>query len=158
MHKNTRTILARRLLITLLFLSLGACASLSPNYEEPVVSLSYFRPAEGNTGFDIGLRILNPNREPLNLQGVVYTISLQGQDIIKGVGKGFKPIEGYSEGDIKLSAAPNLLAGIRLLSQFMNQTESALEYEFEAKLDVGGLYPRIRVRETGQFDLVNAQQ
>lgn len=156
MNRKTQIVLTSRTSIALLILLLGGCASLSPNYEQPVVSMSYFRPSEDNTGFDIGLKILNPNREPLNLQGVVYTISLQGQDIIKGVGKGFEPIEGYSEGDIELSAAPNFMAGIRLLSQFMSKKESALEYEFEAKLDVGGLYPRIKVRETGQFDLSNS--
>jgi hypothetical protein len=132
---------------------LAGCATMSPNYEQPVVSLNYFRPAEAGGGFDIGLKILNPNREPLNLQGVVYTISLQGQDVIKGVGKGYAPIEGYSEANIELSAAPNLMAGIRLISEMMSQKEQQLEWEFEAKLDVGGLYPRIKVRETGEFDL-----
>jgi len=136
-----------------LVLLLGSCATLSPDYEQPVVSLTYFRPAEAGGGFDVGLKILNPNREPLNLQGVVYTISLQGQDLIKGVGKGFEPIEGYGEGEIHLSAAPNFIAGIRLLSELMNQAESDLKYEFEAKLDVGGFYPRIRVSETGSFNL-----
>lgn len=144
-------------------LLLAACATMSPNYEQPVVSLSYFRPAETGGGFDVGLKILNPNREALNLQGVVYTISVQGQEVIKGVGKGYAPIEGYSEGDIELSAAPNLMAGIRLLAELMGQTSgdqalSGIEYEFEAKLDVGGLYPRIKVRETGNLNLTGSGQ
>ena len=146
------------LVLTLL---LSGCATLSPDYEQPIVSLSYFRPAAGEAGvpsFDVGLKILNPNREPLKLEGVVYTISLQGQDIIKGVGKGFETIEGYSEGDIQLTAVPNLLAGVRLVSSLMSQGNSALEYEFEAKLDVGGLYPSIRVRETGELNLAQPGQ
>ena len=146
-------------LLTLALLS--SCATLSPNYEQPVVSLNYFRPATGESagmGFEIGLKILNPNSTPLNLQGVVYTISLQGQDIIKGVGKGYAPIEGYGEGNIELSAAPNPMAGIRLISQMMSQKEQQLQWEFEAKLDVGGFYPRIKVSEVGQFDLGKMQQ
>jgi hypothetical protein len=145
-----------RLVLMLLTMSLGACASMSPDYEKPVVSLSYFRPSEsdgGIPGFEVGLKILNPNRQALNLEGVVYTISIQGEDIIKGVGKGFEPIEGYSEGDIVLTAAPNLLAGIKLLSQLMNESADSLDYEFEAKLDVGGFYPSIRVKESGEFKL-----
>lgn len=150
--------LLQRLLLLLCPLLLAACASMSPNYEQPVVTLSYFRPAETGGGFDVGLKILNPNREPLNLQGVVYTISLQGQEVITGVGKGYAPIEGYGEGNIELSAAPNLLAGIRLLAELMNQSSannalSALEYDFEAKLDVGGFYPRIKVQESGSLQL-----
>ena len=147
----SRLLRGATLLLTLALLS--SCATMSPNYEQPVVSLNYFRPAEAGGGFDIGLKILNPNREPLNLQGVVYTISLQGQQIIKGVGKGYEPIEGYSEGNIELSAAPNLMAGIRLISEMMSQTKEQLEWEFEAKLDIGGFYPHINVREMGNFNL-----
>jgi hypothetical protein len=150
--------LLQPLYFSAIFLLLAACASMSPNYEQPVVNLSYFRPAESGGGFDVGLTILNPNREPLNLQGVVYTISVQGQPVIKGVGKGYAPIEGYSEGNIELSAAPNLVAGIRLLAELMGQSSidqapSAIEYEFEAKLDVGGLNPRIKVQEAGSLQL-----
>jgi LEA14-like dessication related protein len=162
MHRATNgffiSATARQWVYLLIPLMLSACASMSPNYEEPVVSLTYFRPAESGSGFDVGLKVLNPNREPLELQGVVYTIRVQGQDVIKGVGKGYAPIEGYGEGDIELSAAPNLIAGIRLLSELMNQASSAeaasaLDFEFEAKLDVGGLYPRIKVQESGSFKL-----
>jgi hypothetical protein len=151
--------LPQRLLLLLCLTALASCATMSPNYEEPKVSLTYFRPAESGSGFDVGLKILNPNREPLNLEGVVYTISIQGQEVITGVGKGFAPIEGYGEGDIALSAAPDLFAGIRLLADLMGQASNAtgglseLEYGFEAKLDVGGLYPRIKVQETGKFNL-----
>ena len=146
--------------ITLL---LSACATLSPDYEQPVVSLTHFRPMESaagesgaGMGFEIGLRILNPNREPLNLEGVVYTVRLQGQDVVKGVGKGYEPIEGYGEGEITLTAVPQFLAGIRLLSGMMSQPTEGLQYEFEAKLDVGGFYPRIRVSETGEFNFNQA--
>ena len=62
-------------------LMLAACATMSPNYEEPTVSLSSFRalPSEGMTpAFEIGLRIINPNASPLALAGVVYTISIEG--------------------------------------------------------------------------------
>jgi len=145
-----------RLVLLAMTMLLGACASMSPDYEKPVVSLSYFRPGESNggvPGFEVGLKILNPNRQALNLEGVVYTISIQGEDIIKGVGKGFEPIEAYSEGDIVLTAVPNLLAGIKLLSQLMSQASGSLDYEFEAKLDVGGFHPSIRVKESGKFTL-----
>lgn len=139
-------------------LQLAGCATLSPNWEQPVVSLSHFRPAEAGGGFDIGLKILNPNSSPLNLQGVVYTISVQGQDLIKGVGKGYEPIEAYGEGNIELSAAPNLMGGLRLLGEMMGRPEQQLDWEFEAKLDVGSLYPRIKVKEAGSLNLGAAAQ
>jgi hypothetical protein len=62
-------------------------------------------------------------------------------------------IEGYSEQLIMLTASANLLAGIRLMGDMMHGGSEALAYEFEAKLDLGGLYPSIRVRENGSFNL-----
>lgn len=139
-------------------LLLTACATLDPDYEEPTVLMTSFH-AVPSTGampsFEIGLRIINPNASPLELQGIVYSISLQGHELVKGVGKGYPPIEGYSEGDITLNASANLLKGIQFIAGMTQNQDKALEYEFEAKLDVGGFYPSLRVSETGTFNLGN---
>lgn len=145
-----------RLLAPLAALLLGACATLSPDYEQPTVVLSSLRalPSEGMApAFEIGLRIINPNPQPLELEGVVYTVSVQGHELVKGVGKGFPVIDGYSEGEVTLTASANLLAGIRFIGDMMQSGQEPLEYTFEAKLDLSGLYPSIRVREQGRLDL-----
>lgn len=138
--------------------TLCACATLSPDYEEPTVTLNSLRaiPSEGMVpAFEIGLRIINPNSQALNLEGIVYTISLEGYELVKGVGKDFPVIEGYSEGVVTLTASANLLAGIRFVGDLMQNNGESLEYEFKAKLDLGGLYPSIKVTETGQINLNN---
>ena len=145
-----------RLVTLALTVILSACATLSPDYEEPTVTLSSFKaiPSEGMVpSFEIGLRIINPNSQALNLDGIVYTVSLQGYELVKGVGKDFPVIEGYSEGNVKLTAAANLLAGIRFVGDMMQSERGPVEYEFKAKLDLGGLYPSIKVRETGEINL-----
>ncbi|MBT8047454.1 MAG: LEA type 2 family protein [Xanthomonadales bacterium] len=146
-----------RLVTTLILtLTLAACATLSPDYEEPTVTLSSFKalPSEGMVpAFEIGLRIINPNSQALNLDGIVYTVSLEGYELVKGVGKDFPVIEGYSEGSVKLTAAANLLTGIRFVTSMMQEQRDSFEYEFKAKLDLGGLYPSIRVKEKGDINL-----
>ncbi|MCJ7815708.1 MAG: LEA type 2 family protein, partial [Xanthomonadales bacterium] len=97
--------------------------------------------------------IINPNSQPLNLEGIVYTVSLEGYELIKGVGKDFPVIEGYSEGTVKLTAAANLLTGIRFLTDMMQSKGGPVEYEFKAKLDLGGFYPSIRLKESGNINL-----
>ena len=96
---------------------------------------------------------MNPNPQDLALAGVVYTISVQGHELVKGVGKDFPVIEGYSQQDLTLSAGANLLAGIRFIGDMMQAPKQNLEYAFEAKLDLQGLYPSIRVSERGSFNL-----
>ena len=147
-----------RLVLYMVAATLCACATLSPDYEEPTVTLNSLRaiPSEGMVpAFEIGLRIINPNSQALNLEGIVYTISLEGYELVKGVGKDFPVIEGYSEGVVTLTASANLLAGIRFVGDMMQNNGESLEYEFKAKLDLGGLYPSIKVTETGQINLNN---
>jgi len=135
-------------------LLLQACASLDPDYEEPTVTLNSFRslPSEGGMPtFEIGLHVLNPNASPLSLQGIVYTVSVQGHDVVKGVGRDFPVLDGYSEQTVKLTATANLLAGVRLVMDLMNSPNEELQYEFEAKLDTGGFGRSIRIREKGAF-------
>jgi len=135
-------------------LLLQACASMDPDYEEPTVTISSFKalPSEGGMpNFEIGLHVINPNSTPFRLEGVVYTVSIQGHDVVKGVGKDFPVLEGYSEQTIKLTASANLFAGVRLVMDLMNSPNKDLDYEFEAKLDTGGFGRSIRVKENGTF-------
>jgi hypothetical protein len=141
----------------LLVLTLGqaGCATLDPDYEEPSVTLQSFRmlPAEGMTPrFEVGLSILNPNNTDLDLAGVVYSISVQGHELVKGAGKDFPVIEAYSEESITLQASANLLGGIQLFTDLAGSNPGSLEYRFDAKLDLKGLYPSIKVSETGTFN------
>ncbi len=80
------------LTLSLLALALlSGCAGMGSGYEPPTVAVQSFKPvqsgdASGLPTFEIGLHVINPNLEPLELAGVSYTISLGGQDLIKGVG------------------------------------------------------------------------
>jgi LEA14-like dessication related protein len=135
-------------------LTLPACTWMRPGYDLPAVTLESFRalPSEGALPeFEIGLGIINPNREPLEVVGISYTISVAGHELVKGVGKGFDVIEGYDKGRISLKAGANLLAGIRLVTDLMVSSPEALDYEFKAKLDMGAFHRAIRIRESGQF-------
>ena len=54
--------------------------------------------------FEIGLHIINPNRQPLTLTGVAYTISIEGYRIMTGVSNTLPVIEAYGEGEVRLEA------------------------------------------------------
>ena len=146
---------SQTLLLTL-FVLLAGCGGMRPGYETPTVTVSSFRsvPSEGALpAFEIGLRVINPNREALELEGISYTISLEGHELIKGVARDLPVIEGYSEGDFVLAASANLFAGIRLITDLMGSGNDSFRYALEAKLDVGGLRPPIRVRDSGDISL-----
>ena len=149
---------ARRVALLAIFAAatLAGCAGMRPGYETPTVTVSSFRalPSEGMVpSFEIGLRVINPNREALELQGVAYTVRLEGHELIKGVGNELPVIDGYGEGELTLTATANLFAGIRLISDLMRKQRDTFTYEFEAKLDIGTFRPSIRVTDTGEISL-----
>lgn len=146
----------RTLLIVVAAFALPACSGFGSGYEKPTVSVSSFRTLPSNgvmPNFEIDLRVINPNREALELLGVSYTVSLDGHPLIKGVGNNLPVIDAYGEGTFTLTASANLLAGARLISELMNKTNDSFKYSFDAKLDVGRFSRAIRVRETGDISL-----
>ena len=137
---------------------LPGCAGMGAGYEAPTVSVQSFRPIPSGSGsglpaFEIRLRVINPNLEPLELAGVSYTISLDGQEIIKGVGNELPVIAGYGEGSFTLTAGVNVLAGIQLFRSLMNKDSDRFDYAFEAKLDPGAFKRKIRIRDSGSITL-----
>jgi len=132
------------------------CAGLGPGFEEPTVGLSSFRvlPSEGMAPrFEIGLHIVNPNRTPLKLDGIVYSVTLAGQKVLTGATSDLPEIAAYGEGEVTLTATTDLLRSIRLLASLVNQPQNIVPYELDAKLDIGALRPRIHLQEKGEINL-----
>lgn len=133
---------------------LTACATTPSDFEQPSVSVTSFTPA-GTVGispqFEIVLRITNPNRNPLEVQGLSYSIYLDSKKVMSGVAKNFPAIEPYGEADVKLNATANLLGGFELITGLMNESKEHIEYEFRARLDVGLFRPHIEVNKKGRL-------
>jgi len=144
------------LLACLLLAILPGCTSLDSDFETPTVTINSFRaiPSESGTpSFEIELRVINPNREALELQGVAYTIELEGRKLVTGVGKDLPVIPGYSEGVFTVTASASLFQGLRLITDLMNTPKEKLSYEVSTKLDVGTFRPAIRVTDSGEISL-----
>jgi LEA14-like dessication related protein len=153
---------ARIFLLATTVALLSACAGMGSGYETPTVTVQSFRavPSESSSGmpaFEIGLHVTNPNLDPLELVGVSYSISLNGQKIINGVGNQLPVIEAYGEGTFTVTAGVNVLSGIRLIRSLMEDTDGAFDYAFEAKLDPGAYRRKIRVKDSGSISLNSTQ-
>ncbi|MEJ2140052.1 MAG: LEA type 2 family protein [Gammaproteobacteria bacterium] len=139
---------------------LNACATLQGDYDPPTVSVASFRAVPGGgaaPSFEIGLRVVNPNSEALELQGVAYTISLDGREVMTGVGKDLPVVAGYSEETFTVTASASMLQTFQLLRDLMTEPKSSVSYELETKLDVGTFRPAIRVKDSGEISLQPAR-
>ena len=135
---------------------MGNCATLQTEFKEPTVSVTSFRalPSKGMAPrFEIGLHVTNPNRVALALEGLSYSVNIEGHQLLTGVAKDLPVIEGYGEGDITLMATADLFNSISLISDLMRQPRDTFNYEINANLDLGGIYPNIPIQKQGQVSL-----
>jgi LEA14-like dessication related protein len=108
-------LLAAGLLGTLL---LGAC-SLVPKFEKPTLELVSLKLADGNLlsqRFNARLKVLNPNDRALPVNGLHYTVEIDGKAFGKGEStRAFTvPARGEAEFDMTLDAnLAGALAGAR---------------------------------------------
>jgi LEA14-like dessication related protein len=141
------------------FGSLFGCVGLEPGFETPTVGVSSFRvlPSEGMAPkFEIGLHIVNPNRSALKLEGIVYSVILEGHKVLTGASHDLPVIEAYGEGDVLLTATADLLSSISLIASLMNRPQDTFSYDLNAKLDIGRPGPRIHVQEKGEISFRGA--
>lgn len=131
---------------------LGGCVSLTADFEQPQVALRSIalRSVNGLTSdFDIVLNVTNPNRKALSVKGLVYSIRLSGYRLAEGAASDIPRIPAYGEAEVGLSARADLVAGLGVLSELLAQPATPLEYEFDARLDLGRFYPPVEIRRSG---------
>lgn len=129
---------------------LNACGFYGQDDPEIVVQGVRAVPSSGAIpNFVIDLNIVNPNRGPINLNGVFYTLHLEGHRLFTGATNDLPVIEGFSEAGFSLNANPDLLSGLGLIADLFSRPRNSFEYEIDAKLDVGGFRRNFNVYETG---------
>lgn len=148
-----RVMRAAWLLMALFMLS--GCALLAPG-QKPEVHLINVQPGDHQgleQRFIITLLVLNPTSSELKVNGLSYNLKLQGQKLISGVAGGLQPIPAYGQSTIRVPASANLISGLKIISAFMENPAQAVEYELEARVNLGWWRLPITVVEAGSIDL-----
>jgi LEA14-like dessication related protein len=153
--KTTRRRLC--LLFSIALLALSGCATLHSSYETPKVDVIGITKRATDTSalqFTIQLRILNPNSDTLNLNGLYYELSLEGIEVVTGTASQIPPIEGYSDAVISVSSAAGLVNSARLIRQLIHAPQDRLSYKLRAKLGSTSKWmPPTTVEKRGQIAL-----
>ncbi len=145
-------------MLLLVSLLLSGCAGMMPGYEKPQVNITSFSLApESAAGraprFNIGIQVINPNRETLSLRGMSYSLEVEGNRVLSGATADLPEVPSYGMADFVIEASPNLFGSIRLLSDLFARQRDTLGFSFKARIDAGGILPYINVEESGSFSL-----
>ncbi|NNC54915.1 MAG: LEA type 2 family protein [Pseudomonadales bacterium] len=144
-------------LLAFLLVSLAGCSALQLPLQSPDVQLAHIKPGDSGglmPSFKVGLLVKNPNPQSLGLNGVSYSINLQGFDVITGSALDIPVIPAQGDALIELDARLGLIEGAQLLGMLLAKPNRELDFSLEAKLDTGlpwlGIVP---VRKQGVLDL-----
>jgi LEA14-like dessication related protein len=128
-----------------LLMTAGGCASVS-SLETPELQLTSFRVLEHEQDsleqrFAVGLRVINPNNRDIEIEGLDFSLDLNGRRLARGVSdRGFLlPRLGDAETEVVVTTS--LLDVLRQAVQLGSQDE-ALEYRLRGRLHLGGLFLR----------------
>jgi hypothetical protein len=135
---------------------LAGCASLAPQLDPPKISVLSFKslPSDGGAPkFEIKLRVLNPNKQTLDIAGISYSVALLDEELITGVTNDVSAIAGYGEGIVTLNAELQLLELVRLVTSLGSAGSKPLAYRFSAKIDFNVFIPTQRIEESGEIKL-----
>lgn len=139
-----------------LALLFAGCATLGPGFEPPTVDLIGIQPAASSSfeqRMQLTLRVINPNRQSLNVRGISYSLSLQGHKVVTGVSNQIPAIAGYGEATVTLDAATSILGGLQVLRDLLTSPQQKVSYELAAKLDIRGRLTPLKITETGTIAL-----
>lgn len=137
-----------------------ACSTINPYQEEPEISVDSFNLKSANSLspiFEIGLRVINPNKTPLNIEGLSYSATVEGKKVLSGVnGEAFN-IAGYSEETLTLQAKADVISAVQLFTKLLGSDSNSKEYSLRVKMDVGSFKIPIVITKKGTFSLLGAQ-
>ncbi|NNE36684.1 MAG: hypothetical protein HKN08_00140, partial [Gammaproteobacteria bacterium] len=88
-----------KLIVFCSFILLSACATNVPSdFQQPAFSIMNIelRNSAGlSPEFEVTLRITNPNRVPIDIVGMSYDISMEGNNVVSGVANDLPSIGPY---------------------------------------------------------------
>ena len=140
---------------------LCSCSLLNPQFDQPTVSVKAFRMDYAQAiqpQFIIDLHVVNPNRVPLKLNGLAYDASIDGHKVLAGANGDLPQIAAYGEGDISLTASPDLMGGLALVKDMVQRQRGEFHYVLTIKLDVDGIMLPIRLTEEGTVGIASRRR
>lgn len=140
-------------------LLLAACATLQPK-ESPRVSLvgvKLIGVGLLEQRFSLTLRIQNPNRTPLDIEGLSFKVEIDGKDFARGVSGNGAEIPAFGEQLLTVEASSTLLDLIDQL-QRLQPDMNGLDYRIHGSISPRGSLTNVPFERSGRLSGPSAAQ
>jgi LEA14-like dessication related protein len=151
-------VLLRGVLSALLSLWLLGCSSLGGLEEKPRVSVVGLKPVKielFEQRYAARLRIQNPNKVALGIQGMNYVIEVNGQEFARGVSDQGVTVPAFGETVMQVSIISNLASLLRQLRS-VGKDDAPLSYRIHGRIAIQGIPGTIPFSHDGDLRLGRA--
>ena len=140
------------LLLLLLLVAGPGCATFGPGLEPPEVTLVSLSPVAGELleqRFAVGLRVLNPNDTALEVEGLDFTLDLNGTRLSRGVSGELFTVPRLGDELVTVVVTTTVFD---LFRQALAATRAtAVEYELHGRVFLGGSVGTLPFEQQGTF-------
>lgn len=147
---------SRILAVLALGLAAAGCTTLG-SLEAPELKVTSIRVLEQEAGsleqrFAVGLRVINPNNRDIDVEGLDFSLDLNGRRLARGVSNEAFALPRLGEAETTVVVSTSLLDVLRQAVQLGQASDQQLEYRLRGKLHLGGLFvPSIPFDHSGKL-------
>ena len=141
--------------IAVALLAVAGCAGLIGLEKSPRVSLVNIKPVQIQLleqRYLATLRIQNPNPVALPIEGLDYSISINGADFADGVSNDGVTVPAYGEATLEVNVTSTLVSLIDQLRRF-EESGDTLRYGITGTLGITGIPGGLSFEHDGEIDL-----
>jgi len=142
----------RRLLTLLLIVGLSGCSLFVPKFEKPtlsVVGIQLMKSDFFHQELRVRLRVQNPNDRSLPVEGIIYQLEVEGQELAHGMSGESFVVPALGEAEFDMSVSANMA---NMLFKLLNRNTSQVQYRIYGKISLSaGLLRSIRFDDHGSF-------
>lgn len=134
-------------------LLLAGCTALQPKQEAPRISLVGIEVIEVRLleqRFGLTLRVQNPNRQALNIDGISFAVEINGKDFAQGVSASKVQVPGFGEALLAVEASSTLFDIIDQLRD-LEQRNAPIDYRIHGNISQRGALIRLPFEQRGRL-------
>lgn len=132
----------RRILLIVSLVVLSACAGLGGLAHPPEVSVAGLSVAQigfFEQRFALKLRVQNPNDVELPINGLTFTIELNGQPFLTGLSDKAVTVPRFGEALIEVMATSTLGSALKQLRELQKGGRERIDYRIVGRLNLSGI-------------------
>jgi LEA14-like dessication related protein len=142
----------RVLCIAAAALGLSACSLFMPKLERPTLSVVSVQMLKGDLWHQeikLRMRVQNPNDRVLPVEGLIYELDVDGQELAHGMAGDSFVVPARGEAEFDMSVSANMAS---VLMKVLSQGGTPVDYRLKGKIALSsGLWRSIPFDEQGTF-------